>query len=248
MNEVNEVISEVANARREARHYLMQLIHYLRTIRHGISRRNHMYTKQDVLREAQKKFDKFMKNMNYYETHKREAKRDTYQNNPSETENHDSDKAYRIEMIEVKAEEAKEIVSEVNDKEIKVEQVNVPENVRNKSDKQYECPTLSKLCREEQILRVDVKNWLVKEGYITDMKNVTPKGKDIGIREIIADHNNKRLVYDEKAQNFIKSHIDDIEKLSGRSVKKHNTDEYLKKIKSVAKEAKTKDITNDITV
>ena len=136
----------------------------------------------------------------------------------------------------------------INDKEIKVEQVNVPENVRNKSDKQYEFPTLSKLCREEQILRVDVKNWLVKEGYITDMKNVTPKGKDIGIREIIADHNNKRLVYDEKAQNFIKSHIDDIEKLSGRSVKKHNTDEYLKKIKSVAKEAKTKDITNDITV
>ena len=107
MIEVSEVISEVANARREARHYLMQLIHYLRTIRHGISRRNHMYTKQDVLREAQKKFDKFMKNMNYYETHKREAKRDTYQNNPSETENHDSDKAYRIEMIEVKAEEAK---------------------------------------------------------------------------------------------------------------------------------------------
>ena len=41
---------------------------------------------------------------------------------------------------------------------------------------------------------------------------------------------------------------DDIEKLSGRSVKKHNTDEYVKKIKSVAKEAKTKDITNDITV
>ena len=80
------------------------------------------------------------------------------------------------------------------------------------------------------------------------MKNVTPKGKDIGIREIIADHNNKRLVYDEKAQNFIKSHIDDIEKLSGRSVKKQNTDEYVKKIKSVAKEAKTKDITNDITV
>ena len=119
MNEANEVIREVANARREARHYLMQLIHYLRTIRHGISRRNHMYTKQDVLREAQKKFDKFMKNMNYYETHKREAKRDTYQNNPSETENHNSDKAYRIEMIEVKAEEANEIFSEVNDKEIK---------------------------------------------------------------------------------------------------------------------------------
>ena len=147
-----------------------------------------------------------------------------------------------------KAEEAKEIVSEVNDKEIKVEQVNVPENVRNKSDKQYELPTLTKFCKEEEYLRVDVKNWLVKEGYITDMKNVTPKGKDIGIREIIADHNNKRLVYDEKAQNYIKSHIDDIEKLSGRSVKKHNTDEYLKKIKSVAKEAKTKDITNDITV
>ena len=248
MQEVAEVMREISNLRRNTKHSLTQLIHYLRTIRHGISRRNHMYTKQDVLREAQKKFDKFMKNMNYYETHKREAKRDTYQNNPSETENHDSDKAYRIENIEVKSEEAKEIVSEVNGKEIKAEQVNVPENVRNESEKKYELPTLTKFCKDEEYLRVDVKNWLVKEGYITDMKNVTPKGKDIGIREIIADHNNKRLVYDEKAQNFIKSHIDDIEKLSGRSVKKHNTDEYLKKIKSVAKEAKTKDITNDITV
>lgn len=189
-----------------------------------------------------------MKNMNYYETHKREAKRDIYQSNHSETENHDSDKAYKIEMIEVKAEEAKEIVSEVNDKKIKVEQVNVPENVRNKSDKQYELPTLTKFCKEEEYLRVDVKNWLVKEGYITDMKNVTPKGKDIGIREIIADHNNKRLVYDEKAQNFIKSHIDDIEKLSGRSVKKQNTDEYVKKINEVANNEKNINQTKDITI
>lgn len=248
MQEAAEVMREISNLRRNTEHSLMRLINFLNQVKRMIDKKKHTFTKKDVLKEAQKKFDKFMKNMNYYETHKREAKRDTYQNNPSETENHNSDKAYRIEMIEVKAEEAKEIVSEVNDKEIKVEQVNVPENVRNKSNKQYEFPTLSKLCREEQILRVDVKNWLVKEGYITDMKNVTPKGKDIGIREIIADHNNKRLVYDEKAQNFIKSHIDDIEKLSGRSVKKHNTDEYLKKIKSVAKEAKTKDITNDITV
>lgn len=248
MQEAAEAMREISNLRRETEHSLMRLINFLNLVKRTINGKRHTYTKKDVLNEAQKKFDKFMKNMNYYETHKREAKRDTYQNNPSETENHDSDKAYKIEMIEVKAEEAKEIVSEVNDKEIKVEQVNVPENVRNKSDKQYEFPTLSKLCREEQILRVDVKNWLVKEGYITDMKNVTPKGKDIGIREIIADHNNKRLVYDEKAQNFIKSHIDDIEKLSGRSVKKQSTDEYLKKIDKVAKEAKTKDITNDITV
>lgn len=248
MQEAVEVMREISNLRRETEHSLMRLINFLHQVKRTINRKRHTYTKQDVLREAQKKFEKFMKNMNYYETHKREAKRDTYQNNPSETENHDSDKAYKIEMIEVKAEEAKEIVSEVNDKEIKVEQVNVPENVRNKSDKQYEFPTLTKFCSEEKYLRVDVKNWLINEGYITDMKNVTPKGKDIGIREIIADHNNKRLVYDEKAQNYIKSHIDDIEKLSGRSVKKQNTDEYLKKIKSVAKEAKTKDITNDITV
>lgn len=248
MQEAAEAMREISNLRRNTEHSLMRLIHFLNQVKRMIDKKKHTFTKKDVLKEAQKKFDKFMKNMNYYETHKREAKRDTYQNNPSETENHDSDKAYKIEMIEVKAEEAKEIVSEVNDKKIKVEQVNVPENVRNKSDKQYELPTLTKFCKEEEYLRVDVKNWLVKEGYITDMKNVTPKGKDIGIREIIADHNNKRLVYDEKAQNFIKSHIDDIEKLSGRSVKKQNTDEYVKKIKSVAKEAKTKDITNDITV
>lgn len=244
MQEVAEVMREISNLRRETEHSLMRLINFLHQVKRTINRKRHTYTKQDVLREAQKKFEKFMKNMNYYETHKREAKRDTYQNNPSETENHDSDKAYRTEMIEVKAEEAKE----VNDKEIKVEQVNVPENVRNKSDKQYKFPTLTKFCSEEKYLRVDVKNWLINEGYITDMKNVTPKGKDIGIREIIADHNNKRLVYDEKAQNFIKSHVDDIEKLSGRSVKKQNTDEYIKKINKVTNNEKNINQTKDITI
>ena len=123
-------------------------------------------------------------------------------------------------------------------------------NDENRTNTVTPCLKFSRKVRKntEKFIKKDKMNKYNNNNNITDMKNVTPKGKDIGIREIIADHNNKRLVYDEKAQNFIKSHIDDIEKLSGRSVKKYNTDEYLKKIKSVAKEAKTKDITNDITV
>ena len=69
------------------------------------------------------------------------------------------------------------------------------------------------------MFRVDVKSWLISNGYINDTKTITDKGKEIGLHEVVTEeHGNRRIVYDENAQQFIKDHIKDIEKLTGRSV------------------------------
>lgn len=248
MQEVSEVMREISNAKRETEHSLMRLVHFLHQVKRKINKKQHTYTKKDVLNEAKKMFDKFLQDMNLYETKQGQA---TNENQNDFTDPHEN-VAEQVNLIESK----EEIKKNEQNEEIKSNEVVVLDSIK-QSTKKHEFPTLTKFCSDEQILRVDVKNWLLKEGYILDNKTVTDKGKEIGIKEVVtAEHNNKRLVFDEKAQGFLKDHYKDIEKLSGRSVKKevsrskdiNNADNYLKGVKAIVNNQKGGNQPKDITM
>lgn len=242
MDEVNEMWQKIKNLRREAENELAKLIRLLSRIQRALHNRSHMYTKQDVLREAKKMFEEFTEKMNTYQTFQNQANQGVGGSFYTEAQNQANEIIQPLNLLEVKE----------NSSDIE----HATENVVS-ADVGYEYPTLTKFCSDEQILKVDVKNWLLKEGYILDNKTVTDKGKEIGIKEVVtAEHNNKRLVFDEKAQGFLKDHYKDIEKLSGRSVKKevsrskdiNNADNYLKGVKAIVNNQKGGNQPKDITM
>ena len=72
MQEAAEVMREISNLRRNTEHSLMRLINFLNQVKRMIDKKKHTFTKKDVLKEAQKKFDKFMKNMKLTKEKQRE--------------------------------------------------------------------------------------------------------------------------------------------------------------------------------
>ena len=91
----------------------------------------------------------------------------------------------------------KELQSKIDDfQEIKIQDDNTP--------------ALYTVCKNIGVSASKVKQWLIDSGYITVDGNATDQGKDIGIFKAVNSYGQKRLVYDEIAQDFIADHLDEI--------------------------------------
>ena len=65
--------------------------------------------------------------------------------------------------------------------------------------------SLSAICKSLKISRSEVKRWLIKNGYIIDVYTATDKGKELGIEERQKRTGGTKLLYNTKAQEYIKS-------------------------------------------
>lgn len=80
-------------------------------------------------------------------------------------------------------------------------------------------PALYSVCKELGISGSKVKDWLIKNEYITQAGEATDKGRDVGIYKALNSFGQARLVYDENAQDFIKDNLSQIRFKTFSSVK-----------------------------
>ena len=80
-------------------------------------------------------------------------------------------------------------------------------------------PALYSVCKELGISGSKVKDWLIKNEYITQAGEATDKGRDVGIYKAVNSFGQSRLVYDENAQDLIKTNLDQIQSKTFSSVR-----------------------------
>lgn len=64
--------------------------------------------------------------------------------------------------------------------------------------------SLSTFCRENGLVRDEVKEWLIENGYLVDIYHATELGKNIGISTAMTRDGNPYLVYNGQAQDILR--------------------------------------------
>ena len=93
------------------------------------------------------------------------------------------------------------------------------ENMQSTAIYDDKTPALYSVCKELGVSGSKVKEWLINEGYITKAGEATERGEAVGIYKALNSFGQSRLVYDENAQDLIKTNLDQIKSKTFSSVR-----------------------------